>query len=176
MKHNLGTFEIKTPEVIVTDPCYDTTGMGTYSLFLKNAKLGTWFAHVNKADIRGQGPSSIVAVHKDHMSGKKMWHVASYDIGVDSGQAGIFEFDNYRKDGLVADTPRFVAEYGYKPDPTEPGDLWYAMCCDKSLYEDINAGVVPGGAVSSTKYGDGCYTCEIAEDADLNVIGIRIKF
>jgi hypothetical protein len=175
MKYNIGTFEVKTPKVIVTDPCYDPAGVG-YNLILGKVKLGTWFAHVNKADHIQQGPSSLVAVHKDHLRGKKTWNIVSYDIGVDSGQAGIFELDSYRRDDLVTDAPRFVTEHGYRPDPTEPGDLWYAMCCDKTLYDVFESGMVSGGVVSRTKYGDGCYTCEIAKNADLEVVGIRVKF
>ena len=48
------------------------------------------------------------------------------------------------------------------------------MCCDRTLNE-IGAGVIPFGVVSSSGLGDGQYTCEVAKQDDV-VVGIQVNF
>lgn len=56
-----------------------------------------------------------------------------------------------------------------------PDDLWYSSCCDLTLSE-IGAGVIPGGAVSSSGYGDGGYVASISTDDNSEIVAIRIVF
>jgi len=97
------------------------------------------------------------------------WDRQEFEVGVDSGQEGIFDFTSFKKDELVKGLKRL-----YKNDPICPEDPWYSFCCDRTLAE-MGAGVIPGGAVSSSGYGDGVYTCSTVK-SEKKVIGILIDY
>jgi hypothetical protein len=56
----------------------------------------------------------------------------------------------------------------------DPDDMWYSLCCDRTL-GDNRAGVITYGAVSRSGHGDGSYKCMVARDGD-TVIGIVLDF
>src|SRR5690606_25054488 len=85
-------------------------------------------------------------------------------VGVDSGQAGVFDFAVYKDDESAKGKSNFIED--------EP---WYSTCCDQTL-SDQQAGVIEGGAVSSSGYGDGLYTAYYAIDANKEVVAIKIVF
>ena len=73
----------------------------------------------------------------------------SFEVGVDSGQAGFFDDAFYQNDTVFEELP----SPGFAI-----GDLWYRHVCDITLSK-MSAGVLPYGAVSSSGFGDGGYTC-----------------
>ena len=73
----------------------------------------------------------------------------SFEVGVDSGQAGFFDDAFYQNDTVFEELPA----PGFAI-----GDLWYRHVCDITLCK-MSAGVLPSGAVSSSGFGDGGYTC-----------------
>lgn len=73
----------------------------------------------------------------------------SFEVGVDSGQAGFFDDAFYQNDTVFEELPA----PGFAI-----GDLWYRHVCDITLSK-MSAGVLPYGAVSSSGFGDGGYTC-----------------
>jgi hypothetical protein len=95
----LGTFEIVSGKVRISDPCYDkkTWCAGT----LDNVATGTWKAKVVKIDRHdgwGNRCRKLIATHESFDSAMDYnSNVFDFEIGVDSGQAGIFDDKFYKK-------------------------------------------------------------------------------
>ena len=168
---DLGNFQMQSDVARVTDPCYekDTWCAGTVGPILK----GDWMANVIKKDSGSWGVrcSAIVAHHLDHSYREPSdpdWERQDIDVGVDSGQAGIFDEDYFKDDTSVEGCER-GREGGICID--EP---FYSICCDRTL-SDIGAGVIPYGCVSSSGFGDGSYNCSVIKEDD-KVVAIMIDF
>ena len=71
-----------------------------------------------------------------------------FKVGVDSGQAGVFDKPFYR---AGADAGQIPSE--------DALEAWYNSCCNQTLHTDHYAGVIPHGVVSNSGYGDGGYIC-----------------
>jgi len=163
MKNNLktlGEFEMSSACMRVSDPCYDKdvwcTGL------LDNCVTGTWEGAVLTVDEGfGERVSVLVARHKETgpdfssvhnlLKGRRGsgWVEQKFQIGVDSGQAGLFDDAHYQDETVFEGLPAPEKSFG---------SLWYSHCCEITLSEP-KAGVLPFGAVSSSGYGDGCYVC-----------------
>ena len=61
-----------------------------------------------------------------------------------------------------------------KGDPETTTD-WYKICCDITL-SNLGAGVVDGGAVSSSGFGDGSYDCYAHRDEAGELVFAEIIF
>lgn len=153
------TFQINNGIVIVSDPCYDT-GIWCQSK-LDNVKNGKWEADVSEVSGRC---GMLTATHQNvkNVSGLKFETIGT--VGVDSGQMGIFDYAFYRNDTNV---PK-----GFKG---KISDDWYGVCCEKTL-DSPGWGVIDGGVVSRSGWGDGEYPLEIAKNFDDEIVGIRITF
>ncbi len=87
------------------------------------------------------------------------WETVSGEVGVDSGQAGIFDDVQYGDgDGEYGDT-----------------DTWYGRMCETTS-DPIGAGVQPEGVVSSSGFGDGGYDCQVIRSSNKDIVGVRIVF
>lgn len=142
---DLGEFEMTSPVMRVSDPCYerDVWCCGT----VDHCKLGTWEAGVLKTDEGEWGTRcAVLAVrHKDTgpdfnvIRLGKVRKVAckcveqSFEVGVDSGQAGFFDDAFYQNDTVFEELPA----PGFAI-----GDLWYRHVCDITLSK-MSAGVLP---------------------------------
>ncbi len=144
---NLGEFEMTSPVMRVSDPCYERNVWccGT----VDHCKLGTWEAGVLKTDEGEWGTRcAVLAVrHKD--TGPDFNVIRSgnvrkmtckcveqpFEVGVDSGQAGFFDDAFYQNDTVFEEqpAPNFAI-----------GDLWYRHVCDITLGKML-AGVLPYG-------------------------------
>ena len=127
---DLGEFEMTSPVMRVSDPCYerDVWCCGT----VDHCKLGTWEAGVLKTDEGEWGTRcAVLAVrHKDTgpdfnvIRLGKVRKVAckcveqSFEVGVDSGQAGFFDDAFYQNDTVFEELPA----PGFAI-----GDLWYLV-------------------------------------------------
>lgn len=169
----LGKFENNSGVFIVSDPCYDQedldNGCGGK---LENVSKGKWFAFVEYSEegVWDRRCSKLYAIHKSKVNNweDQFWKSLNADIGVDSGQAGIFSKEIYRNNENVIlpdDTPA-----NWKDD-----NIWYLSCCDKTLRKD-QAGVIPGGVVSSSGYGDGSYDCYYITNKENEIVGVSIIF
>ncbi|OAB48036.1 DUF4241 domain-containing protein [Paenibacillus antarcticus] len=164
----LGDFEITSGQIVVSDPCYelnrDTIIMGV----LDNVLNGTWVGQVGKMEVRDWGEAcsklsafhSSVAEQMEHLE----WVKCSFIVGVDSGQAGIFDINKYR-----------ISDSDVQETDTDTDNAWYLSCCDitESGHE---AGVLDGGVVSHTGMGDGTYGAYMATNQQDQVIGVKIVF
>ncbi len=154
-----GTIRLKN-EVIVTDPCYDTDEWcnitvrnvlpGNYNIFVRNAAKKDYY----------DGPSRVILVHEDYMdnfidgntdlifdndpASLKQTELAQkyYEtpIGVDSGLAGFFNYDYYRK-----------AHSGTK----EKQDKWFERICE--IKEKPCKKIGQNGFYTTNWLGDGGY-------------------
>ena len=92
-------------EVMVSDPGYseptwcqvklDSVKPGQYNAYHKTHDAGDW----------GIRSSMILVIHQDHNDDDLTWDLEDGEVGVDSGQAGIFSYETYRKDGLEIEVP-----------------------------------------------------------------------
>ena len=171
----LGTFELTQSVMRVSDPCYerDVWCCGT----VDNCKIGTWEAGVFVRDEGEWGERmAVLAVRfaedgprfeeitRATDKGLKGWTMCRFEVGVDSGQAGIFDDAHYMDNSIFED----VAKSDY-------GDEWYNHCCDITLSR-MQAGVLPFGVVSRSGYGDGGYYAMTHRAPDGQVDGIYIGF
>lgn len=171
----LGTFELTQSVIRVSDPGYDRDVWccGT----VENCKTGMWEAAVFQRDEDDWGVRvGIVAaryaangpefseVTRDAYDCMNDWSECPFEVGVDSGQAGIFDEAHYMDDGIFDQLP--VHDFG---------EQFYSHCCDITL-GDPPAGVIPYGVVSSSGYGDGGYVAMKHTAKDGKIDGIFVVF
>ena len=163
-RFDLGTFEVVSGRLIVTDPCYSEDLWCCNAL--ETVRNGTWNAHVvYDGDSSYPHVICLIVEHESAESLPAIMEDAPFSVGVDSGQAGFFDAGHYRDDRII-DPNR---------TPTEHADLWYDHCCQITLARQ-QAGVLPYGAVSSSGYGDGCYDCFYQRDAFGYIVRAEILF
>lgn len=168
----LGSFDVTGTKIRVSDPCYEP---GTWCAGeINNIKPGKWEAAVVRSD---EGPWGIrnavlIARHTDggpaffsEAVPDRTWGLLTIDVGVDSGQAGIYDAAHYQDDTVCA---------GQKTEPNY-GSPWYNVNCDCTM-SGIGAGVIPYGVVSSSGYGDGSYAAYCHYGADRHIDGVCIVF
>jgi len=160
--------------VMVSDPCYEVGTWcqvklndvlpGEYKSFLrKTSNTGGW----------GTRCSVLVVVHKDHLDDKLTWRKHHGEIGVDSGQAGIFSMESYKNDSIVdtIETPDSKFTLGISD---RDGDKWYEKMCQFTL-SDNQWGSYNGGVVSSSGIGDGGYVLLTAKKNG-KIVGMAIDY
>lgn len=151
---DLGEIELEE-KVRITDPCYDLEVWCSGAV--ENVLPGTYHAIVVKKDERewGKRVHSLWILHEDYLDSEPKKRV-KFEVGVDSGQAGIFDHAYY--------------------EARQENDDWYRKVCDLTLSK-VSAGIIDGkGAVSSSGYGDGAYAAYTAQNKEDKVIGFRIQF
>lgn len=168
--NKLGKFEIRSGKVLVSDPCYDLDTYGE----IDNVRKGEWVAEVSLKECFGMRVSRLYAHHVSFPCDNPFyeeWKEEPITVGVDSGQAGIFDVDYFKNQDVAKD-------YEYlNPDEiiNKGEDDWYSMCCDQTLHTECDAGVIPFGVVSSSGCGDGSYSCfSIKKNGE--VVAIMIDF
>ena len=150
----LGSFTV-TDKIIVADPCYDYGKLGT--LALDNVLSGKYIA---TAEVE---KNLIAALHISHSNFKNdilESEIVGY-IGVDSGQAGFFDLDFFRKN-----------------QGGEVGDLnsFYGLACSITL-SPKQAGVIKKrGVVSSSGFGDGCYDVYVCKNEAGKIVAASLFF
>ena len=171
----LGNFHLTQPVARISDPCYDkdTWCAGT----VKGCEVGEWKSNVISFDEGEWGNrngylvacvSRLDSIPDPHDS---RWSHLEIDVGVDSGQAGIFDEKFYKDDDSIKGVER-LDEDGEVICEDEP---WYSICCDRTLQKK-GAGVIPYGVVSSSGYGDGGYDAYAIKDSMGEVIALMIDF
>jgi len=159
----VGSFHLESGQMIVTDPCYDpdTKCAG----LINNARPGKWNASIDYADIPGWGERNwtLVVSHSDAKKSElTRWSKCPFRVGVDSGQAGVFDLARYPK------TERWRGRFG------DEGTFYDSAC--KLTLSDTGAGCIEFGAVSSSGLGDGGYSAYAAQNTAGETIGVMIVF
>jgi len=184
---NLGSFTMTGEVMRVSDPCYDrgVWCCGT----IENCKTGKWNGMIARQDEGDWGVrvAMVAAIHKSSRVNKdtldriktasvdeetgdwsvsfpKDWKEGGFEVGVDSGQAGLFDELMYDEDEQFD---------GCEPPRANYGSLFYNYCCDLTLTEP-GGGVIPNGVVSRSGYGDGSYVpfYHCAKDGKVNAVVI----
>jgi len=172
-KNDLGTFEVVSGSLFLSDPCYDIITWCTGKL--DRASIGTWRAlsFTKKVDSWGERVWELEVFKEGSSHEALTWTKLNCEIGVDSGQAGIFDLAHFQDSSVITDkTP--LADYIREED-----EKWYSMCCAVSHSEKVpskHAGVIPYGVNSSSGYGDGDYSAYAKTDAVGNVVAVKIVF
>ena len=173
-------FEITSGKMVLSDPCYtlDTWCMG----IVDNVKNGKWVGIIEQSDEGSWGVrnSMLISMNVDAMTKNPNLEkelMTSGDLlpfigGVDSGQFGHFDFDNYRKDDLAIDLPKAFDDDWADSE----GDEWYRACCYLTLETEDDFGVLPFGCVSSSGYGDGSYHTYGIKDDNGQYVGFMTIF
>jgi hypothetical protein len=172
-------FEVTSGKIVCSDPCYttDTWCMGV----VDNVVNGTWVASVEKRDLGDWGERIAILwiANKEQMAKnpKICWEVLGEEPmnfigGVDSGQFGFFDFEDYRNDDNAKNLKKY--DFGAEYD-REEGDAWYRACSDLTL-SDESWGVLPKGVVSSSGIGDGSYDVFGYKDAYDKYVAFGVVF
>lgn len=192
-KEELGVFNVNGDKIIATDPCYEKDSDSNY--VINNCMPGIWRAvAVLTDDTEGWGcrVSYLMVSRENFESFKTKQETVRDIIGVDSGQAGFFDYNFY---------PVGKREGGGFNDPVSDFDLFYDKCCTATLgkrqadvvelthhiafgnpTEGVKGLVVRNdtvqkmGAVSSSGYGDGVYNLTLWKDGVGKVLAARIDF
>lgn len=156
--------------VRVSDPCYDNDVW--CKTMLTGVLPGKFKVEVDKSDEGGWGNrvAGLTVVHEDfgHLDG---WEYHS-EIGVDSGQAGVFCESTYRNDQVDINTP----EHDFTlPFSDQSGDAWYEKMCKFTLSGE-GWGSYDTGVVTSSGYGDGGYPLEVLRESNGYIVGMKITY
>lgn len=154
MLQQIGTFQISGP-LMLSDPCYEKdTWCAIYQL---PAKQGIWqsLIHLDYTPGWGKRVKTLFAFHTAHPINVETvaWTLLEGEVGVDSGQAGIFD------ENLFPDMPQ-------KTD-------FYDQCCDLTINK--HAGVLPFGVVAQSGLGDGGYEAFVVYEKK-KIIAVKIEF
>jgi len=129
-------------KVVISDPCYDRDVWCMKTDFpVKPGRYKVQIIYSDEGDF-GVRVSNIILVHEDHEQMRLTgWKEVEADIGVDSGQCGIFDDEIYPQ---------------AKGHPDK--EMFYDECCKLTLGQK-SAGTLASrrGIVSSSGYGDGSY-------------------
>lgn len=175
----IAKFNVTSGAVRLTDPCYANDVW--CKLVVPNVRNGIWQGFVaQELGEPGWGPAghkrnmAVVALHESlgviepNDAGWEFFEAndpknKSSEVGVDSGQAGIFDDEPYAKGPGIKE--------GEYDDPSS----FYGQACSATC-EGINAGVIQRmGIVSASGYGDGGYDAYVFE-RDGKVLGVMVDF
>lgn len=171
MKH-IGRFSLGN-KVMVSDPCYgtDTWCQGV----LENVRKGFWDAYLKMSD---KGPwgirvTELVVINLDYndeytgLESEDINELQEFEVGVDSGKAGIFDYDYYCKyhTDKGADEDWYEVQIIKQFFPTHNESDW-----EKSIFTEFN------GVVSDSGYGDGGYDCYVTHNEEGEIVGIKIVY
>lgn len=129
---NLGTFEVTGTQLIVSDPGYELEWVKNDSLgiVLSNCQSGTWRAetiikHFEPSGFRITSELRVIhaSIQEPHLL---KWEKQEGGIGVDSGQAGVFDLNHFRDDSLAP----IDIKWTFHNEPASPEELWYSFCCE----------------------------------------------
>lgn len=172
----IGRFSLGN-KVMVSDPCY---GTNTWCQgVLENVRAGFWDAYIKKTDEGNWGirVAELVAINLDYndpdsdeydkISADNIIELQEFEVGVDSGTAGIFDYDYYCKHHTEkdADDRWYDKQIINQFFPTVDASGW-----EKSVFTEFN------GVASTSGYGDGGYDCYVARNNEGEIIGIKIVY
>jgi len=168
MIKKIGKFNTESDILRITDPCYDKTVW--CSGILQNCNIGKWTSFIKYSDEKkfGNRVSENIAIFGDEsienvldIINNNSWKDSGIDVGVDSGQCGIFDDSKYPK------TKDEIGEWGDKSS-------FYGNCCDITDTNELGGNLV-FGVVSRTGFGDGSYVC-LYSTKDDKINAVRIIF
>ena len=164
---NLGTFEVISGRLIVSDPCYERGNK--YSGLLKYVRIGKWNAYVSRGNRGNWGlrNAELIISHVDFdllNNNNDLEEKTDDDIDVYSGQVGFFDYSLY------------PANKDSQGEYNESG-TFYGKCCVATLNTPNVADIIDNrGVVSSSGISDGGYGLHVIKNKDGEIIKTRIVF
>lgn len=155
-------------KVVVSDPCYK---LGTWCAgVLENVLPGEYNCDICIEDAGrwGNRVSHLYVVHKDYnIRLCEINEEQEFEVGVDSGTAGVFDYDYYAKYHTTEDID----------------DDWYTQHICNAFYPGFDSSTWNKyilthykGFVSQSGYGDGGYTCYVKRNDNGQIIAIMIEY
>ena len=168
MKKILGSFNVTSGKVVISDPCYS-------EIKERSAINGLWKSYVN---LNGEGRvTSLVAEYQGLVDAGAKW-LRDRPEGVDSGQMSVFDSSFYRKD--AEGKGKISKSWEYMEDDKDDGAFYGACCtltCGESNGVGTPGGVLEHGVVSQTGYGDGSYPVFLKfSGTHKRIVAIKVKF
>ena len=170
----LKSFNQQSDKMIVSDPSYEynpkehekNSKLWKLNVVIDNVLSGEWKIMLGVRHSKPDNNAFIECIHEDYFKDirKYKWEKI-FDIGVDSGQAGIYDMKYYGDDKQAPKSK----------DKTQLS-AWYQMNSSVTGKATDYAGPIPHGAVSMSGYGDGMYPVYVAKNKDKQVIGVKIIF
>lgn len=158
----VGSFEMQSSKMIVSDPSYKKSRAGTakpaianLSKVVSRVKTGKWWGFVLKTKEKNSRVWSLIAM-SDGVESKdlKKW-ISIGDVAVDSGMMGIFDMKHYPEEENQDQFYKTISK-------------WVDHKHSSMIYDNW-------GVVSTTGYGDGSYPankCLI----DGKVVAVQVDF
>lgn len=193
-RYKLGEIKLKD-SVYVSDPCYS---IGTWcQALVENLKPGKYIGYMKKADFGpdGFGGIRVTDIWITHVDYPHLYPVkildSSIDIGVDSGQAGIYDKEYYEKYHIPELNEhwydrQFSLIYYYDVDGNYFIEPYPVMNKETNKLEWVypdpkqerRLGIVMSGkgVVSLSGFGDGSYDLYARKNKEGQIIGLRINF
>lgn len=144
-------------EVFITDPCYNEETVNQGGGIVVKVRPGLWGCRVLR-DLESGRVHWLMTHHIDHeYIGISAKTEVLGSIGVDSGQAGIFDADYYRKN---VDDKQWYSQKPCRATSTERGF---------DTLDDV-------AVVSASGWGDGCYVVYGVKDETGTIVNLTIVF
>ena len=156
---NLGTFEVKSGKLHISDPCYEYDENDKICvLTLKDVLNGKYIAKIS-IESKYNDVESLTIYHEKYSEVEPNFLMGT--IGVDSGQAGIFDLKYYEKN-----------------QGGEFGDLnsFYGLACSLTLSKEQGGIMNYAGVVSSSGCGDGEYEVYVGANDIGEIVSVKIIF
>ena len=191
----LGSFAVKSGKLIVSDPCYDrkkwccgSVDAAANGVWYAAARLRTYHYHVEGKLADDTRVRELLAWTEpvnwkgDRIYGGGPWDQLSFVVGVDSGQAGVFDAKAYQdnrygrkllEEQCKAGEAHFTLEEA-KRDPAV--GFWYWAVCNLTLNKlHRQGGILQGGVVVCSGWGDGAYGA-YCRHVHGKVVAIKVVF
>lgn len=168
----VGRFSCFSGRLIVSDPCYSIEEHSHCLGIIDDAAIGEWDVILVLTSVSPFG-AHIAQIMVQHESmrqryvGIEEFTGECFDVGVDSGQVGIFDALAYRNEAIASRLIHRVEK------PIDSGDAFYSLCCDATMR--LRGGTFPFGAVTTSGFGDGCYRALIHKRDEL-VVAVNVQF
>ncbi|PPA70346.1 SMI1/KNR4 family protein [Jeotgalibacillus proteolyticus] len=145
--NNIGVFKIESGNLVVADPYYLEDDESEGKISISNVKNGEWTASLSY--LPDETIKSLTVYYGDKKSSGR-WHACEKMIAVDSASAGVFD-------------PSLSVQI--------KDDEYIEITSS-----DVQGGIVPGGAISVSGYGDGLYEVNVKYNRSKEVVGVMIGF
>ena len=115
-------------DVVIGDPSKE---VGIESVQFNNVKPGNFYVFHKKYFCGKEGDKigQIMVIHEEHLNDELPWIKKGLRIKVDSGCAGVFTEDTYRKDDLFLKKSEYIK--GLPSGITKKGENWYGHMIDR---------------------------------------------
>ena len=135
-------------KVRITDPCYDLKVWCSGEIEITPGEY-----ECTECIEEGR-VARLVLQNKDFSELESELQEVPFEVGVDSGQAGVFDLDYYKKN--------------------QPSYDWYKRVCDITLGEQRGGTIDGAGVVTESGWGDGGYTAFVTNkpNGETNTISI----